>query len=241
MFRAMMCSVGICCLGIGCLSGTEDPPPPTLTGADSRSLPPDVPATGTYQVEFITTEGKFLVEVNREWAPIGAHRFYQLVQDRFYDDAGFFRVMPGFVVQFGLPADPSQNEKWAEGLQDEPVLQSNNRGYLTFAKSNAPNSRTTQVFISLDDNEPLDAMGFSPFGQVIEGMDVVDQINSEYGEEPQQPSIEIQGNAYLQSRFPNLSYIQTARIIKDDLNPATEDEPAPESAPDSESAPGTKS
>ena len=225
MSRLMLISLTTCCLVIGCMSGTDDTTPPTLAG-----LPPaGVPAKGIYQAEFITTHGKFLVEVNREWAPIGADRFYQLIKDQFFDDSGFFRVVPGFVVQFGLPADPAMNEKWSQGLQDEPVLQSNERGFLTFAKSSAPNSRTTQLFISYADNDRLDEMGFSAFGQVIDGMDVVDQINSEYGEQPQQPSIEIQGNAYLQSEFPNLSYIQTARIVKDDLNTESAPKPAPES------------
>ena len=228
MFRSTFNLLWICCFVVGCTSGTDDTTPPTLNALNelsrSTQLPPTVTASGTFQAEFITTEGKFLVEVNREWAPIGADRFYKLVQDKFFDDSGFFRVVPGFVVQFGLPADPAQNAKWSKGLQDEPVLQGNKRGFLTFAKSGAPNSRTTQLFISYGDNDNLDGMGFSAFGQVIQGMEVVDRINSEYGEQPQQPSIEIQGNAYLHSRFPNLSYIQTARIVKDDLQPETEPE-----------------
>ncbi len=223
MFRLTLSSLWIFCLLAGCTSGTDETVPPTLRALNqlNQGVPADVPASGIFQAEFITTEGRFLVEVNREWAPIGAGQFYSLVKEQFFDDAGFFRVVPGFVVQFGLPADPARNEKWLQGLQDEPVVQSNKRGFLTFAKSNRPNSRTTQLFISLSDNNNLDSMGFSAFGQVIEGMDVVDMINSEYGEEPQQPEITAQGNDYLNSRFPNLSYIQTARIIKDDLEPAT--------------------
>ena len=223
MFRLTMNSLWICCLMAGCTSGTDETVPPTLRALNelNKEVPTDLSASGVFQAEFITTEGRFLVEVHREWAPIGADRFYKLVNDRFFDDAGFFRVVPGFVVQFGLPADPDRNDKWSQGLQDEPVLQSNKRGFLTFAKSSQPNSRTTQLFISLSDNENLDGMGFSAFGQVVEGMDVVELINSEYGEKPQQPEITAQGNAYLNSRFPALSYIQTARIIKDDLEPAT--------------------
>ena len=228
----------LCLLVSGCMSGTDDSAPPTLqamkeaerlaSGAgdpsdtDRFAAPPaDVPLSGVFQVEFMTTEGKFLVEVNREWAPIGADRFYKLVQDRFFDDAGFFRFVPGFVVQFGLPADPEKNAKWSETLMDEPVLHSNERGYLTFAKTNRPNSRTTQLFISYGGNRMLDGQGFSPFGRVVEGMDVVDKLNAEYGEKPQQHLITSQGNAYLNTRFPNLSYIQTARVIKDDLADAT--------------------
>jgi peptidyl-prolyl cis-trans isomerase A (cyclophilin A) len=238
MSRLLLISICTCCLVTGCTSGTDDSIPPTMQAlndlqeqADAEAnraipteapeLPADVTASGIYQVEFITTEGKFLVEVNREWAPIGADRFYKLVTDGFFDDSGFFRVVPDFVVQFGLPADPAENAKWSKGLMDEPVKQGNKRGYFTFAKSSAPNSRTTQLFISLGDNDRLDGMGFSAFGHVIEGMDVVDKINSEYGERPQQPSIKSQGNAYLHSSFPNLSYVQTARVIKDDLAPAT--------------------
>lgn len=243
MSRLLLISICTCCLLTGCTSGSDDSPPPTLqalnelqdrAAAQSNQVPsqhqviPELPAdlvsSGIYKVEFITTEGKFLVEVNREWAPIGADRFYKLVTDGFFDDSGFFRVVPDFVVQFGLPADPAENAKWSQGLMDEPVKQGNKRGYFTFAKSSAPNSRTTQLFISLSDNDRLDGMGFSAFGHVIEGMDVVDRINSEYGERPQQPSIKSQGNAYLHSSFPNLSYVQTARVIQDDLVPAASTE-----------------
>jgi len=181
----------------------------------------NIPESGVFQVEFITTEGKFLVEVNRKWAPIGADRFYQLVKDKFFDDAGFFRVVPGFMVQFGLPADPARNEKWSQNLKDDPVITGNARGYVTFAKTNRPNSRTTQLFINYKHNPFLDKTGFAAFGRVIEGMDTVDRINSEYGEQPSQAEIRDQGNAYLNSRFPNLSYIQTARVILDDLAPAS--------------------
>lgn len=233
-----MLPVCLCLMILGCMSGTDDAVPPTLQAlrdtkdvADpvGRSVAvaadenPDVPQEGVFEVEFITTVGNFRVQVDRSWAPIGADRFYRLVKDEFFDDAGFFRVVPGFVVQFGLPADPGQNEKWSQMLKDEPVLQSNKRGYLTFAKSSRPNSRTTQLFISYGDNPNLDAMGFSPFGRVTEGMEVVDRINAEYGEQPQQPQITARGNAYLSTAFPNLSYIQTARVVIDDLNPAEPD------------------
>ncbi len=243
MSRLLVSLFAVCCLVAGCTSGTDESLPPTMralnqmedpsereSGPDLERLaspdvsdvepappPGPIPPTGEYQVEFITTGGKFLVDVNREWSPIGAHRFYRLVKDGFYDDAGFFRVVPGFVVQFGLAADPAMTARWKGRIQDEPVLQGNRRGYLTFAKSSQPNSRTTQVFISYSDNPNLDSMGFSAFGRVTEGMDVVDRINPEYGEKPQQHLITAQGNAYLNSRFPKLDYIQTARVIKDDL------------------------
>ena len=183
---------------------------------------------GTFQAEFVTTDGKFTVEVHRDWAPIGADRFYQLVKDRFFDDAAFFRVVENFVVQFGLPADPARNAKWSRNLKDERVITGNKRGYLTFAKA-GPNSRTTQLFINLQDNHRLDADGFAAFGEIIEGMEVVDRLNSEYGGEPSnhQDKIREQGNAFLQNRYPNLSYIQTARITVDDLTPATDSSEAP--------------
>ncbi|MCH2213370.1 MAG: peptidylprolyl isomerase [Fuerstiella sp.] len=229
MSRLIFGPVWVCWIVFaGCTSGTDNAVPPTYHGPNepaeirpesrtTQELSPDITTTGIFQAEFVTTEGKFLVEVNREWAPIGADRFYRLVQDKFFDDSGFFRVVPGFVVQFGLPADPAQNVKWSNGLQDEPVLQGNKRGFLTFAKSSAPNSRTTQLFISYGDNNNLDGMGFSAFGQVIQGMEVVDRINSEYGERPNQGHLKNQGNSYLSKEFPNLSYIQTARITLDDL------------------------
>lgn len=233
MLRLSLIPLCILLLFVGCTSGTDDSLPPTLralnnveeadrtindaVAPESTAIPQSaqVPHSGIYQVEFITTVGKFLVEVNREWAPIGAERFHNLVSDKFFDDAAFFRVVPNFVVQFGLPADPSRNAKWAGSLHDEPVIQSNKRGFLTFAKG-GPHSRTTQLFINYKDNARLDGMGFPAFGKVIEGMDVVDRINAEYGETPYQPTVKEQGNAYLSRNFPNLTYIQTARIVKDD-------------------------
>ena len=173
----------------------------------------DVEATGTFQVEFITTIGRFVVDVHREWAPVGAERFHQLVEDQFYDDCAFFRVVPNFMAQFGLPADPGDNAKWDSPISDDPVTQPNRRGTVTFATS-GPNSRTTQLFINFKDNSAsLDPQGFSPFGKVIEGMDVVDRINAKHGETPNQGSIKQRGNAYL-NQFPDLTYIQTARIVE---------------------------
>ncbi len=236
-----------CLLACGCTTGGDDSIPPTLDAISRiESLTPDpreaaanatkdaaersaepaemestekVTESGVYRVEFITTEGKFLVEVNREWAPIGADRFYKLVKDKFFDDAAFFRVVKGFMVQFGLPADPSRNARWSRNLRDDPVVKGNKRGFLTFAQTGQPNSRTTQLFINYTDNAFLDAKGFAALGQVVEGMDVVDKLNGEYGETPSQSqgTIREQGNAFLSSRFPNLSYIQTARIVVDDL------------------------
>ncbi len=181
----------------------------------------DTPAGGSYRVLFQTTAGDFTVEVYREWAPIGADHFYELVKSNFYQDAGFFRVVPNFMVQFGIAADPQVNAKWDRNLIDDPVKKSNQRGFITYAKTGAPNSRSTQVFINYSDNSFLDSQGFAPFGRVIDGMNVVDSINPEYQEQPDQEAIQNRGNAYLKPAFPNLDYIKSATILEDET-PATE-------------------
>jgi peptidyl-prolyl cis-trans isomerase A (cyclophilin A) len=153
------------------------------------------------------------VEVTRAWAPLGADRLYNLVRHGFYDGARFFRVVPGFVVQFGLPGDPALGARWRmASIPDDPVLQHNTRGTLTFATA-GPATRTTQLFINLGDNARLDAMGFSPLGRVVEGMDVVDRIYAAYGEQPDQGMIQMRGNAYLAAQFPRLDSIAHATIV----------------------------
>jgi peptidyl-prolyl cis-trans isomerase A (cyclophilin A) len=148
-------------------------------------------APDTFQAKFETTAGDFVIEVKREWAPNGADRFYQLVTSGFYDECKFFRVVPKFMVQFGISGDPKTAAKWKEAtIKDDPVIKSNKKGFVTFAKSGLPNSRTSQVFISFGDNTFLDSQGFSPFGQVVEGMSVVEKINSQYGEKPDQGQIQ---------------------------------------------------
>lgn len=195
--------------------------------ANAAPPPLGVPSTGRYVVEFDTTAGKFQVEVNREWAPFGADRFYKLVKAEFFDGAGFFRVMPGFMVQWGLAADPLKNRNWSATIPDEPVLKSNKRGYITFAKTQMPNSRSSQVFINFADNANLDAQGFSPFGKVIAGMDSVDGICSEYGQTPDQGMIRMGGSEYLESKYPKLDYINSTSFVIDDL-PQESDEPVTE-------------
>jgi peptidyl-prolyl cis-trans isomerase A (cyclophilin A) len=190
---------------------------PTVTPDDERA--PD-----KFEVLFTTSMGDVVIQVNRDWAPRGADRFYTLVKTGFYDNTKFFRVVPGFVAQFGIAADPKVHAKWnGAPLRDDPVKQTNGRGTLTFATS-GPNTRTTQLFINYADNSRLDGMGFSPFGIVTQGMDLVDKINREYGEAPQQPLIERQGDAYLSKEFPKLDGIITAKII----SPAPAASPAPE-------------
>lgn len=170
-------------------------------------------APAKYTVKFETAKGDILVDITREWAPIGADRLYSLVKAGFYDDVGFFRVVPGFVVQFGLNGDPAANKAWKdEKLQDDPVTQSNKRGTITFATS-GPNTRTTQLFINFADNTNLDKMGFAPFG-TVQDMKAVDAINAEYGQSPNQGRITTQGNAYLKEAFPKMDFITKATIIE---------------------------
>ena len=172
-------------------------------------------APDVFKVRFETTKGAFVMEVEKDLAPIGVEHFYDLVRKEFYDGAGFFRVVPGFVVQFGLPADPAMLAKYGEKtLKDEPPKASNAAGTVTYAKSQAPNSRSSQLFINLGDNAQLDGMGFAPFAEVVDGMDVVRAITAEYGERPNQMQIRMQGNAYLKQSFPGLDYIETARLVK---------------------------
>jgi peptidyl-prolyl cis-trans isomerase A (cyclophilin A) len=171
-------------------------------------------ANGSYTVKFETTAGDFVVLVHRDWAPRGAGRFYELVKSGFYDDCRFFRVVSGFMVQFGINGSPSTQQGWERSLKDDPAKESNRRGYMTFATSGR-DSRTTQVFINFVDNSFLDSQGFSPFGEVIEGMDNVDKINAEYGEGPDQGQINSSGNTYLNAQFPKLDYIKKATIIKE--------------------------
>jgi cyclophilin family peptidyl-prolyl cis-trans isomerase len=186
-------------------------------------------APDEYEVKFVTTAGDFTIKVTRAWAPNGADRFYNLVQHHFYDGASFFRVIKGFMAQFGLSAYPPVNVAWVNAnIKDDPVKQSNHRGYITFAMSSQPNSRGTQVFINLVDNNFLDKSGFAPFGEVSEGMETVDKIYSGYGEGapdgngPRQDYVGGRGHTYLEKSFPKLDVIRTATLV-----PAAAAAPAP--------------
>ena len=181
--------------------------------ANPAALTEQAPAV--YKARFDTSKGVFVVEVHRDWAPNGADRFYNLVKNGFFDNTRFFRVVPGFMVQFGINGDPKVQAPWRDArIKDDTVSQSNKRGYITFATS-GPNSRTTQVFINFKDNTFLDGQGFAPFGTVTTGMDsVVDKVYSGYGESPNQGNIQMQGNAYLNGSFPNLDYVKKATIEK---------------------------
>jgi len=172
-------------------------------------------APATYTVDFNTSKGAFVVTVHKEWAPIGADRFYNLVKNGFYDDVRFFRAIAGFMVQFGMHGNPAVTAAWKnQTIKDDSRKQSNKRGYVTFASTQMPNSRTTQVFINLINNTQLDSLGFTPFGEVTSGMDVVGKINTQYGDNVDQDLITRQGNAYLTKEFPKLDYIKTATLGK---------------------------
>ncbi|MGH9676436.1 MAG: peptidylprolyl isomerase [Candidatus Acidiferrum sp.] len=177
-------------------------------------------APETYHVKFSTTQGDFTLTVTRAWAPIGADRFYNLVKHRFYNNASFFRVIPKFMAQFGINAYPPVSAAWAQAnIKDDPVVQSNKRGFITFAKTSEPNSRSTQVFINFVDNSRLDPDGFAPFGQVTDGMNVVDTLYGVYGEGapqgggPDQGQIESQGKPYLDKGWPKLDSIKSATLV----------------------------
>lgn len=184
---------------------------PSLRGASA------VQASGdTWTAEFNVggqRSGSFTVEVHPSWAPLGAARFKELLDRHFFDSVRFFRVVPGFMAQFGIAGEPAEAARWENAkLADDPVKVSNKRGYITFATS-GPNSRTTQMFINFKDNAFLDSQGFAPFG-VVKNMDAVDSIYSGYGESPNQGMIQAQGNAYLEGNFPLLSYVSSARILQ---------------------------
>jgi peptidyl-prolyl cis-trans isomerase A (cyclophilin A) len=171
-------------------------------------------APAMYKAKFDTSAGVFVIQVHRDWAPLGADRFYNLVSNGFYDDVRFFRVLDGFMAQFGMHGNPGIQAAWRnQQLKDDPVKQSNKRGYVSFATA-GPNTRTTQVFINFQDNAGLDKQGFAPFGEVVEGMNVVDKLYSGYGRNnvPDQGRITTEGNAYLQKSYPKLDYIKKATI-----------------------------
>jgi len=183
---------------------------------DPAALTEQAPAS--YKARFDTSKGAFVLEVTRAWAPRGADRFYNLVKNGFYDNARFFRVISGFMVQFGINGDPAVSAKWRDAnIKDDPVRASNKRGTISFATA-GPNTRTTQVFINFADNSRLDGMGFAPFGKVVSGMNVVDALYAGYGEGapngrgPEQGRLQAQGNAYLIKAYPRMDYIKKATI-----------------------------
>jgi peptidyl-prolyl cis-trans isomerase A (cyclophilin A) len=196
--------------------------PPASSGTLASALHPQLldpskltaTAPAVFQARFTTSKGDFVIEVHRDWSPNAADRFYNLVKAGFFDDTRFFRVIDGFMAQFGISGDPAVASKWANAnIPDDPVKQSNKPGFVTFAQTSAPNSRSTQLFINYGDNSRLDATRFAPFGQVVKGMDVVNAIYKGYGESPNQGAIQSQGNAYLDAKFPKLDGVKHAQIL----------------------------
>jgi peptidyl-prolyl cis-trans isomerase A (cyclophilin A) len=197
---------------------------PAAARAD-ESIPDPTKATATapatYKVKMATTKGDFVIEVHRDWAPQGADRFYNLVKLGYFTDVAFFRVIKGFMVQFGIHGNPAVNRTWKHAeIKDDPSgKQSNTRGMVTFATA-GPNTRTTQLFINYDDNARLDSMGFAPIGKVVSGMDVVDKLEGFYGEGapagkgPSQGRMQDEGNTYLKASFPKLDYLKSASVVK---------------------------
>jgi peptidyl-prolyl cis-trans isomerase A (cyclophilin A) len=198
---------------------TQAPPTTEAPKVENPLLSPHGPemtkqAPEQFRVRFETSKGNFVLQINRSLAPKGVDRFYNLVRHGYYNDCRFFRVVPKFVVQFGINGNPKYNAFWREArFSDDPVKGSNKRGTITFATA-GPNSRTTQVFINYIDNVRLDSMGFAPFGEVVEGMDVVDSLNGEYRDTVDQQRIQGEGNAFLAAKHPNLDYIKKAAIAK---------------------------
>ncbi|MCK4303066.1 MAG: peptidylprolyl isomerase [Candidatus Eisenbacteria sp.] len=177
-------------------------------------------APKVFRAKFETSQGDFIFEVHRDWSPNGADRFYNLVRNGFYNECRFFRIIDNFMAQIGISGDPKLAALWRTAqIPDDPVKESNKRGYVSFATS-GPNTRTTQFFINFKDNSRLDGMGFSPFGKVIEGMDVVDDLYAGYGEGaprgrgPEQGRIQKEGNTYLKKEFPKLDYVEKAIIVE---------------------------
>src|ERR1700682_5878380 len=219
--------------------GTTKKGPATASAYDRALLRPALlkaKAPEQYQVKFVTTRGEFTLAVTRAWAPLGADRFYNLVNHNFYDNASVFRVVPSFVAQFGISAYPAVTKAWqGTDIKDDPVTQSNKKGYITFATS-GPNTRTTQVFINLKDNTGLDSRGFAPFGVVDgKGMNVVEMFYDQYGDNAgiDQGQIEAKGRAYLEKNFAKLDSIKSATLL-------TTAPPSASKPPTSKTAPVTK-
>jgi len=176
-----------------------------------------------FRVRFETSKGPFVIDVQRNWAPHGADRFFNLVRTGFYNDSRFFRVRAGFIAQFGIAGDAVVATRWMnERIEDDPVQQSNTRGFVSYAMTGA-NTRTTQLFINLADNSRLDAEGFAPIGRVVEGMEIVDALYSGYGEDAgggmrggKQQRLFAEGNRYLDSEFPKLDHLVRAAVVSDE-------------------------
>ena len=186
----------------------------TLVAACGKKDAEEKHAPAQYKVRMKTTKGDVVMLVHRDWSPLGADHFYELVKMGFYNENAFFRTVPNFIVQWGINGDPKVNKDWSEiTIRDDPPKVSNKIGTVVFAKTSEPNSRTTQLFINLGDNSAtLDPQGFTPFGEIIQGMDSIMHINMEYGEQPSQAAIADIGTPYLEEHFPRLDYLKKTAI-----------------------------
>lgn len=225
--RRQFCSLLAAVALAGCTQPQQADPPLPMGAPLPKSAKQDAPEVdvgdvpATFQVKFETTKGDFVIEAHRDWSPHGAARFYELVKTGFYDDCRFFRAIPGFMVQWGIHGDPQVMSKWRDANipDDQPTgenRQSNLPSFVTFAKSGLPNSRSTQIFVNYNDNSRLDPDGFTPFGKVLSGMEVLESLNSKYGEaaSQQQQRIQREGNAYLDKAFPGLDSIKKATLLE---------------------------
>jgi peptidyl-prolyl cis-trans isomerase A (cyclophilin A) len=228
MRRIMVAAFAVALAGCSSTSPKEEAGQPAKSAVKKATQAPE-----EFHVKFETTKGDFVMEVVRAWAPRGADRFYELIEDKFYDGSRFFRVRPKFVVQFGINKDPKVSELWRQmKLPDDPVVQKNARGFVSFAKD-GPGSRTTQIFINLANNsQRLDTTGFAPFARVVEGMDVVDKLYASYGEVqslggggPDPQKIEGIGEEYLERSYPRLDKITRAALIEYAPKPAEQSRP----------------
>jgi len=213
-YRSIVSTVLASAMALGAVAIVAGQTPALKTPAALKETAP-----AKFNAKFDTSAGVFVIAVDRSWAPNGADRFYNLVKNGYYDNCRFFRVIEGFMVQFGINGDPALNSVWQTArIPPDPVKQSNERGYVSYAMGGSPDTRTTQVFINFGNNATLDKSGFAPFGKVSTGMDVVDKIYNGYGEGapsgkgPAQGQIQAQGNAYLMKDFPKLDYIKKATI-----------------------------
>jgi len=223
----LLCGLAVLSLSaIGCPEGgaanSKDPPIPTVDSKPMTVTPKEGPEQ--YWVKLETTKGDVILEITRTWSPYAADRFYELVSNKYFENCRFFRVVSGFVVQFGVNGDPAINAQWSsQRIPDDKLTQgrkhrpSNARGTVTFAKTEAPNSRSTQVFINVKTNAELDTQDFTPFGKVVQGMAVVDSLYDGYGEETMESGslhrFSEEGNAYLDNAFPKLDSIKKATIL----------------------------
>jgi peptidyl-prolyl cis-trans isomerase A (cyclophilin A) len=229
-----------CAAGQAQLGTANDKAPPTTADAKPHPAMADPSlankkAPDEFKVKFQTTKGDFVVKVTRAWSPNGADRFYNMVDIGYYNDIVIFRAIDGFMFQFGIHGDPAVNSKWSEAnFKDDPNAGvSNKPGYLSFAKSGRPNSRSTQIFVNLGNNANLDGMNFTPFAQIVEGADVVMKINTEYGENARdvQGNFQAEGNKYILKKYPKLDIIKSVSFLTEDANKGADAKTNPPQTP----------